>query len=51
MEQAQESQPLNCQLDLETEIEIVDKSEGVEDSLNYEVGLVGPHSKHFSTLC
>ena len=28
----------------------MNKSECVVDSVNFEVGLVGPHSKHFSTL-
>ena len=32
-------------------VEKMNKSECVEDSVNFEVGFVGPHSKHFSTLC
>ena len=49
-EQTQESQPLNYHLYFETEIEKLNKSKCVVDSVNFEVGLVGPHSKHFSTL-
>ena len=32
------------------DVEKVNKSENVVDSVNFEVGLIGPHSKHFSTL-
>ncbi|PHT60274.1 hypothetical protein CQW23_02637 [Capsicum baccatum] len=51
VEQTQESQPLDCHLYFETESEKVNKSEGVVDCVNFEVGLVGPHSKYFSKLC
>ena len=47
----QELKPLDCYLDLETDIENLNKSECIVDSVNFEVGLIGPHSKHFSTLC
>lgn len=40
----------SCHLSLETEIEKVNKSDGVVDCVNFEVGLVGPHSRNFSTL-
>ena len=29
----------------------VNKSESVEDTVNFEVVLVGPHLKYFSTVC
>ncbi|MCD7447437.1 hypothetical protein HAX54_029111 [Datura stramonium] len=51
MEQEEESQPLDYSLLVDVDVEEVDKSDDVKHNLILELGRIGPHSKHFSTLC
>ncbi|MCD9646346.1 hypothetical protein HAX54_036113 [Datura stramonium] len=49
-EQEKESQPLDYSLLVDVYVEEVDKSEDVNHNSVLELGHIGPHSKHFSTL-
>ncbi|MCD7454020.1 hypothetical protein HAX54_023287 [Datura stramonium] len=51
MEQEGESQPLDDSLVVDIDVEEVDKSEDVKHNAILELWHIGPHSKHFSTLC
>ncbi|MCD7448070.1 hypothetical protein HAX54_037772 [Datura stramonium] len=51
MEQEEESQPLEDSLLVDVDVEEVDKGEDVKLNVILELGHIGPHSKHFSTLC
>ncbi|MCE3049931.1 hypothetical protein HAX54_046147 [Datura stramonium] len=50
IEQEGESQPLHHSLLADVDVEEVDKSEDVKHNASSELGCIGPHSKHFSTL-
>ncbi|MCD9558728.1 hypothetical protein HAX54_016303 [Datura stramonium] len=49
--QEEESQPLDCSLLDDVDVEEVDKSEDVNHNSIVELGHIGSHSKYFSTLC
>ncbi|MCD7452919.1 aconitate hydratase [Datura stramonium] len=51
MKQEEESQPLDYSFLVYVDVEEVDKSENVKHNAIFELGRIGPHSKHFSTLC
>ncbi|MCE3215669.1 hypothetical protein HAX54_003167 [Datura stramonium] len=51
MEQEEESPPLDDYLLVDVDDEGLDKSDDAKHNAILELGLIGPHSKHFSTLC
>ncbi|MCE3051966.1 hypothetical protein HAX54_051290 [Datura stramonium] len=51
MKQEEQSPRLDDYLLVDVDVEEVDKSENVNNNAILELEHIGPHSKHFSTLC